>query len=133
MDLHNNHLDPLWRDTPAARRHVYEFLADHLGIEVDECHVALFDERTVERAKAAFKGVTHVDIRAWCRVKHHGFGAGRCPACGKKDRGGLDIEAHLAEQAESGDPGHKAALGLQGIGLLGQKGELKHDNQLACL
>jgi len=48
--------DPLWRGGPMRRREAYAWLADALGLSVDETHIAMFDEaqcaEVVERASA---------------------------------------------------------------------------------
>jgi hypothetical protein len=52
----------IWR---AARARVYEFLAERLGLSIDDCHVAMFDLETCRQAWRALEGVTYDEIRAW--------------------------------------------------------------------
>ena len=86
--LHNEVLDPLWRDAPRhpefardvrrdpfaagivvrkVRRRVYEWLADHLSLSEEEGHVGMFDERACEAATDALLGTTHEAIADWAR------------------------------------------------------------------
>lgn len=41
--------DPLWVKRGMSRREAYTWLAAELGIEVDKCHIAMFDAETCER------------------------------------------------------------------------------------
>ena len=36
-------LDPLWKQGKMRRNEVYKWLADRLGIPMDECHIGMFD------------------------------------------------------------------------------------------
>ena len=68
MLLHEQILDPLWKNEPdrrAARRWVYKFLAKALGIEREDCHTGMF---TIERCRDAWRALkdqTPETIRAW--------------------------------------------------------------------
>ena len=58
MLLHEQILDPLWKNEPdrkAARRWVYKFLAKALGIERDQCHTGMF---TIERCRDAWRALS---------------------------------------------------------------------------
>jgi hypothetical protein len=79
--LHNQMIDPLWQTADAcgeyapeddkarhvirqaARGRVYRFLADHLEIPVDQCHVGMFDLDQCRRAWIGLRGVTYPEIR----------------------------------------------------------------------
>lgn len=41
--------DPIWRSKTVTRRQAYVWLADALSIDVDDCHIGLFDKATCER------------------------------------------------------------------------------------
>lgn len=54
-----------------ARLRAYEWLSAHLGIHVDDCHVALFD---LERCREAYRILlrekpTDASIRAWAKAR----------------------------------------------------------------
>lgn len=81
--LHNDLVDPLWMTADrcglynpeddrarvkirkAARRRVYAYLAHHLGIAYEDCHVASFDIYRAREAWNVLKGVTYIEIREW--------------------------------------------------------------------
>lgn len=85
--LHERMVDPLWRGaietcgyepedararaiiTRTARRRVYEFLADRLGIPFAETHVAMFDVEQCRAAWVALRGVGYPEIRAWAKAR----------------------------------------------------------------
>ncbi len=39
----NTLFDPLWRDKKMKRKAAYTWLADQLGIHVNDCHIGMFD------------------------------------------------------------------------------------------
>lgn len=41
--------DPIWSQGRMKRRAAYAWLAAQLGIEVDKCHIAMFDADTCDR------------------------------------------------------------------------------------
>ena len=45
--------DPLWRDenSTMSRSQAYSWLASRMGIPVDECHIAMFNEEQCEEAE----------------------------------------------------------------------------------
>lgn len=58
-----------WRIRRAARTRLYAFLADKLEIDVDACHIGMFDLKTCRRAWTALKDVTYPQVREWAK-KH---------------------------------------------------------------
>lgn len=44
--------DPLWRDRAMTRRQAYQWLAEQLGIDSDDCHIGMFDVETCRRVVA---------------------------------------------------------------------------------
>ena len=42
--------DPMWRDGDMSRKDAYAWLARELNIEVNNCHIAMFDIETCKRA-----------------------------------------------------------------------------------
>lgn len=54
----------------AARKRVYEWLADHLGVK--ECHVAMFDLETCRRAWVLLGKVDYNLIRDWSKSRAAG-------------------------------------------------------------
>jgi hypothetical protein len=48
--------EQLWRGGQMTRAEAYSWLADQLGISVEQCHFGLFDIETCERAREACKG-----------------------------------------------------------------------------
>lgn len=89
MDLHNELVDPLWRNAVktggynvrfsdkdargaierTARTRVYEFLADKLGIGREQCHIGMFNLEQCRNARSALYGVTYPQIRDWAKAK----------------------------------------------------------------
>lgn len=85
--LHNEMLDPLWRNavaagdydpedekariiiTRTARARVYAFLADRLGLTKDQTHTALFDLEQCRAAWRALRGVDYPTIRTWAKAR----------------------------------------------------------------
>lgn len=72
MKLHEQRLDPIWKNQPdkpsqkATRRRVYKFLTFALGIKREECHTGMF---TIERCRAAWRAlqdVTPQTLEDWC-------------------------------------------------------------------
>lgn len=84
--LHDQRLDPLWKNAPdtggysivgdderkliqrLARGRVYGFLASRLGIERDDCHTAQFDIETCRRAWRELSATTYPEIREWAQT-----------------------------------------------------------------
>ena len=85
--LHKEMLDPLWQNavsdlgyepedekarfmiTGSARKRVYAWLAEKMGISGDDCHTAMF---TIEQCRAAWvilKDADLAEIRAWAKAK----------------------------------------------------------------
>lgn len=80
-------LDPLWRDAVhipdygalnkraqravrhRARARAYAWLAEHLGMDVDDCHIGRFDQNTCETVSALCASVTPADIRDWAKAR----------------------------------------------------------------
>ncbi len=87
MKLHNQRVDPLWRTaietgnyhpedaraakmiTNAARSRTYAFLAEKLGIDVNRCHIAMFDIDMCRRAWSALFRVSYPEIRDWAKSR----------------------------------------------------------------
>lgn len=87
MKLHDQMLDPLWKNAVAAggyepedekaraiivstaRRRVYAFLADRMGLTKDETHTALFSLEQCRQAWRALRGVTYAQIREWAKAR----------------------------------------------------------------
>jgi len=46
----HRHFDPLWKNGGLSRGAAYSWLAHKLGIEIRECHTALFDEARCREA-----------------------------------------------------------------------------------
>lgn len=85
--LHNRMIDPLWKTADrcgayepedeearkvirrAARRRVYEFMAERMGLTSDEAHTAMFDLERCRAAWRALQGVTYPQIRAWAQKR----------------------------------------------------------------
>jgi hypothetical protein len=44
--------DPIWKSGKKSRGGAYKWLAEELGIEIDECHIGIFDIETCKRAIA---------------------------------------------------------------------------------
>lgn len=92
MQLHNKRVDPLWhwadrcglytpenisarrRIRRSARYRVYAFLADRLGLTVDNCHIGMFDLDTCRRAWIALNGMDYPKIREWAFVEEKAKG-----------------------------------------------------------
>lgn len=97
--LLHGRLDPLWQkahlDYPDARRQgeadrikamaiikrtarkrVYEFLGEAMGLSVEHCHVAMFSLEECRQAWVALRDVTYADIRAWAKARKAKDGAG---------------------------------------------------------
>jgi hypothetical protein len=41
--------DPLWQGKSMKRKAVYQWMADHLGIPVEDCHIGNFDVETCRK------------------------------------------------------------------------------------
>lgn len=83
MMLHERRFDPIWRAglsfyAPDAdmgpkvlarlcQSRLYRYLAHLLGIEIEECHVAMFDVDMCRRAWTALAGVTYEQARAYVK------------------------------------------------------------------
>lgn len=70
--LHDQRLDPLWRDAPRSfgpngqrRKRVYRYLGEQLGIPYESVHVGSFDLETCRRAWLALHGVTYQQVHEW--------------------------------------------------------------------
>jgi hypothetical protein len=80
------HFDPLWREWRSAyppgeriskrvqnvaRARAYQWLAEQLGIPVDDTHIGMFDENTCERAILVIISArpTPTSIRAWAKAR----------------------------------------------------------------
>lgn len=86
-------LDPLWKDAwrqypdasairdegerrkalsivkRTARKRVYEWLADRMGLSIDECHVSLFTLEECRTAYRALRGTDYPAIRDWAHAR----------------------------------------------------------------
>ena len=85
--LHDQRVDPLWKtalvtvdyqpeDPKAraiilntARARVYEFIAWKMGLDRDECHVAMFTLPQCRAAWTALAGVDYPFIRRWAKLR----------------------------------------------------------------
>jgi hypothetical protein len=47
--------DPLWKNGEMKRKDAYAWLAEELGIDVEECHIGMFDEALCERVVQVVK------------------------------------------------------------------------------
>lgn len=56
-----------WRIRRAARSRLYAFLADKLSIDVESCHIGMFDLETCRKAWTALFKVTYPEVRAWAK------------------------------------------------------------------
>ena len=72
MMLHNELLDPLWRNAPAKygkrgrrRALAYKFLAHKMGIDRDACHTGMFSLEQCRSAWRGLRGVTFADVEAF--------------------------------------------------------------------
>jgi hypothetical protein len=75
----NGHLafDRLWEDAPGAsqiphvkrerRGQAYAWLANAMGLSVGACHFSVFTPEQCARAIVLCRGVTHLDVRSWCK------------------------------------------------------------------
>lgn len=87
MKLHNEMIDPLWREADRcglyrpeddkarhkirrkARSRVYAYLGEKLGIPKDEVHTGMFD---IERCRAAWRilrSVSYLQIHEWDKAR----------------------------------------------------------------
>ena len=48
--------DPLWKSKVMSRTQAYKWLADKLGIKVEDCHIGMFDEDMCRQARDACMG-----------------------------------------------------------------------------
>lgn len=48
--------DPLWKDGAKTRRQAYQYLADKLGIDRNDCHIGMFDVETCKRVVEILTG-----------------------------------------------------------------------------
>lgn len=76
-------MDPLWQGAYAdqrndykrkglcllARRRIYEFLAERMGLSEDECHTGAFDMPQCRQAWRLLHGLTYDDVRAWAKAR----------------------------------------------------------------
>ncbi len=87
MILHNDMLDPLWKNAHLscgdvykpeddkamakihhrARQRVYRYLANKMGVSRDVCHTAMFDLEECREAWKILANVQYVDIRSWSK------------------------------------------------------------------
>jgi hypothetical protein len=83
--LHERRIDPLWQradecvaydpeDTKArriiknvARNRVYEYLAERLGLPIDDCHTAMFTLDQCREAWVILTDVNYPEIRQWAK------------------------------------------------------------------
>jgi hypothetical protein len=72
MMLHNQRLDPLWKNAPLQygnhgrrRALAYKFLAHRMGIRGDDCHTGMFSLEQCRSAWRALHGVTFADVEAF--------------------------------------------------------------------
>lgn len=66
--LHARMVDPLWKGTRNAshnRRAIYRFMSDHLGIDVDDTHIGMFDIETCREVWRLLRGKTLQEIVEW--------------------------------------------------------------------
>lgn len=47
--------DPLWQSRRMSRRSAYAWLAQQLGIAVEDCHIGMFDTESCQRVIAAVR------------------------------------------------------------------------------
>lgn len=87
IKLHNLMVDPLWENAVSsvgyrpedaravaiirntARARVYAFLAWKLGIDKEDCHVAMFTLEQCRAAWVALRGRTYPEIRDWAKAR----------------------------------------------------------------
>jgi hypothetical protein len=92
--LHKQMVDPVWENAiasegyepedhrarviilGAARTRVYRFLAHKLRIDVEDCHIGMFDLETCRDAWRAMRGVTYSEIRQWVKQQDEENAAG---------------------------------------------------------
>ncbi len=89
MKLHNQVIDPIWKEAPfklaepvkgkravrnvqsIARQRVYAFMAARMGIPAAECHISMFDIERCREAWRVMRGVEYPEVREW--AKDSGF------------------------------------------------------------
>lgn len=54
--------DPLWRSGRMKRTAAYQWLAEQLGIEFADCHIARFDATTCAAVIEAVRGLQHETV-----------------------------------------------------------------------
>ncbi len=87
MKLHDEMLDPLWKNAVVAgdyqpedekariiivrtaRSRTYAFLADRMGLTKEQTHTALFTLEQCRAAWRALRGVTFSEIREWAKAR----------------------------------------------------------------
>lgn len=52
-----------------ARKRVYEFLAEKMGLPFEQTHVAMFSLEQCRDAWRALRGVAYADVRAWAKQR----------------------------------------------------------------
>lgn len=52
-----------------ARKRVYEFLSERMGLAFEDTHVAMFSIEECRAAWVALRGVTYADVRAWAKER----------------------------------------------------------------
>lgn len=52
-----------------ARVRVYAFMAAHMGLEKDACHIAMFDLEQCRAAWRVFRGIGYADVRDWAHFQ----------------------------------------------------------------
>lgn len=85
--LHNERVDPLWKNAISsvgyqpedpraiviirntARARVYQFLGYKLGLEKEDCHIAMFTLDECRRAWRALQGADYPTIRNWAKAR----------------------------------------------------------------
>jgi hypothetical protein len=69
LDLHQNHFDPVWKTGQKARgkkrRRLYAYLAFHMGLTKEECHIGRFTAAQCEQAKLFLKGLNNHIVADW--------------------------------------------------------------------
>jgi len=50
-------LDPLWKDGSWGRQQSYDWLANRLGIPIDQCHIGEFDLEICKKAVGVLRGI----------------------------------------------------------------------------
>lgn len=89
----HNSFDAIWKDcmaeyaapgkrkaktlTGIARHRCYAWLADQMGLSVEDCHIGFFGKEQCAQVVAISQGVTYKTVRQWWKANRAGVSAGR--------------------------------------------------------